>query len=92
MNSPVRHTRTGYVVTQRHGGNFSVDSAAYLQMIARRKSFRTRGSLGPTVASARQWSKRTIEHPNPQCVPSKMARALISEVMSVPLQPLTQTD
>ncbi|CAD5234862.1 unnamed protein product [Bursaphelenchus xylophilus] len=37
-------------LSQNHG--FSVDSSAYQQAIDRRKGFRTRGSLGPTIASA----------------------------------------
>ncbi|KAI1716255.1 calcium-activated SK potassium channel domain-containing protein [Ditylenchus destructor] len=63
MNSPARHHRPAIVHV--HGQNFSVDSAAYQQIIDRRKSFRTRGSLGPTVASAPSVEQEDYRTPKP---------------------------
>ncbi|KAI1724507.1 calcium-activated SK potassium channel domain-containing protein [Ditylenchus destructor] len=63
MNSPARHHRPAIVHV--HGQNFSVDSTAYQQIIDRRKSFRTRGSLGPTVASAPSVEQEDYRTPKP---------------------------
>uniref|UniRef100_A0A7E4UVP6 Expressed conserved protein n=1 Tax=Panagrellus redivivus TaxID=6233 RepID=A0A7E4UVP6_PANRE len=52
-------------VRSMHGQNFSVDSATYREMLERRKSFRCRGSLGPTVASAPSVEQEDYRTPRP---------------------------
>uniref|UniRef100_A0AC34F167 Uncharacterized protein n=1 Tax=Panagrolaimus sp. ES5 TaxID=591445 RepID=A0AC34F167_9BILA len=58
LQSPVR-------IRSMHGQNFSVDSATYREMLERRKSFRCRGSLGPTVASAPSVEQEDYRTPRP---------------------------
>uniref|UniRef100_A0A914CE70 Calmodulin-binding domain-containing protein n=1 Tax=Acrobeloides nanus TaxID=290746 RepID=A0A914CE70_9BILA len=69
-NSP-----TSIRVKQMYGTNFSVDAATYQHLIDRRKSFRFRGSLGATVASAPSVEQEDYRTPRPSIPSIKIGKS-----------------
>ncbi|TKR81044.1 hypothetical protein L596_014987 [Steinernema carpocapsae] len=62
--------------TRHVANNFSVDSSAYHRyLLDRRKSFRNRGSLGPTVASAPSVEQEDYRTPRPSVIAIKNGKS-----------------